>query len=260
MKSKYIILLSILFLSNELLCQNGIILSWGYNKSNKLGYKTAIWKSPEQIGIDKWTFIKTNNFYSIGLKNNGTIFEWGGYDFDNYNIHTPTQIGVISGLVKINSESSNNHKLGLKSDGSVWCWGNNAFGQCGNGSTGYLNDPRQLDNNNYLDIAAGEHHSLAIRNDSTLWGWGYNAQGQLGIGNKTNQTTPQKIGSFNDWKLIAANWLISCGIRRDSTFYIWGLSHKDTPECIDKTKKCISAEVSSYGTVSLIASDGSLWT
>ena len=48
-------------------------------------------------------------------------------------------------------------------------------------------------------ISTGTGHTLAIKKDGSLWAWGRNDYGQLGLGNTSEQHSPTRVGSVNDW-------------------------------------------------------------
>lgn len=89
--------------------------------------------------------------------------------------------------------------------GGVWATGYNGYGQCGNGTTGYVY-------NGFVQIAQGyfankpiiklavssatstDGHSVAaLTADGYVYTWGYNGYGQLGLNNTTAQSTPQPV-------------------------------------------------------------------
>lgn len=93
----------------------------------------------------------------------------------------------------------------IDENGGVWATGYNGYGQCGNGTTGYVY-------NGFIQIAQGyfgnkpiiklavspatstDGHSVAAMTaDGYLYTWGYNGYGQLGINNVTSQSTPQPV-------------------------------------------------------------------
>ena len=56
-----------------------------------------------------------------------------------------------------------------------------------------------------------------------LYGWGKNGQGQLGLGNTVAYySSPVKIGSLTNWKMIAGGTGCSFGIKTDGTLWAWG--------------------------------------
>jgi hypothetical protein len=58
--------------------------------------------------------------------------------------------------------------------------------------------------------------------DGSLWAWGDNFYGQLGDGTNIGKTTPVKIGSASDWKIIACGAEHTVSQKIDGTVYAWG--------------------------------------
>ena len=52
-------------------------------------------------------------------------------------------------------------------------------------------------------IAGGAGHSLALKSDGSLWAWGGNSYGALGLGDYKNRNVPTRVGTANDWAVIA---------------------------------------------------------
>ncbi|MCJ7729685.1 MAG: hypothetical protein MUO27_07410, partial [Sedimentisphaerales bacterium] len=103
--------------------------------------------------------IGAGTYFSLGLRNDGTIVGWGRNDFGQ----TTTPAG--NNFVSI--AAGGYHGLALKQDGSVVGWGRNDYGEC--------NSPG---GNDFVAIAAGGYHSLALRQDGSVVGWGRNDYGQ----------------------------------------------------------------------------------
>ena len=79
--------------------------------------------------------IAGGGWYSLALKNDGTVWAWGRNQFGqlgdgtNINRNTPVQVQNLSGVIAIAASSAaGEHSLALKSDGTLWAWGNNFRG------------------------------------------------------------------------------------------------------------------------------------
>lgn len=96
--------------------------------------EASIWA--DALGQEN-SFIKIagDNGNMIGLKSDGTIWNWGSGDIvksvTGIDISTfaPIQIKDLTDVVDIAASSS--YSLALKKDGTVWAWGNNSYGQLG---------------------------------------------------------------------------------------------------------------------------------
>lgn len=165
------------------------------------------------------------------------------------------------------------HTIALRDGGTLWSWGRNNNGQLGIGSSGstIYNTPQQVGTQtNWSKISAGNSHCLAIKNDNTLWAWGRNNDGQVGVdSNASIFTSPQQIGTDNDWLMISAGDEYSFAIKNNGTLWAWGnntngqlgdnsTEDRDTPVQVgtDNDWNWISA-----GTSHTLAlkNDGTLW-
>ncbi len=235
---------------------DGTVLAWGNNQYGQLADGTNTSSStPVQVqdpddpsgylsGVET---IAAGSFYSLALKNDGTVWAWGNNtngresplfgsisgqlgDDEIPRSSTPVQVGGLpDGIEAIAAGSF--YSLALKDDGTVWAWGFNRFGQLGDGTStdgavttceltggGAMTNSSCTDSNtpvqvSELDgieaIAAGSSHGLALRDDGTVWSWGFNQTGQLGNGSYTLGTstlginTPMQVGELSTVKAIA---------------------------------------------------------
>ena len=89
---------------------------------------------PIQIGTDNdWAIISAGRYHSLAIKNDGTIWAWGGNGFgqlgDGTNIDRtePVQIGSCADWISVGA--CRMRTVAMKADGSVWSWGEGyAFG------------------------------------------------------------------------------------------------------------------------------------
>jgi len=110
-------------------------------------------------------------YSAAGVKEDGTLWQWGGID-------APALVG--GGYRQVAKGSG--HTLALKADGTVWAWGiYNNWGALGNATRTESVSP-QLLGGGYAQVAASAEHSLALTTDGTLLAWGRNRVGQLGVG------------------------------------------------------------------------------
>ena len=93
--------------------------------------------------------MSASQFFSMGIKTNGTLWAWGRNevgqlgDGTTTNRFVPVQIGTATNWESVSSGWY--HTLALRTDGSLWVWGgNNDYGQLGNGTTTTLALPTQL--------------------------------------------------------------------------------------------------------------------
>lgn len=232
--------------------QDGTLWGWGDNFSGQLGdgtsfnegtYTTKL--SPVQIGTDKWSSVSAILDASYGIKQDGTLWTWGGAFFRESNkpaALVPTKIGNDK-WIKIATRGYNTsiffpivyqHALGIKQDGTLWAWGHNLDGQLGNGTTEYVDElnPVQIGTDNkWKEVSVSESISQAIKEDGTLWVWGDNFYGQLGDNTNTSRYSPVQIGT-EEWLTISSNTLPSgydreaktytVALKKNGTLWAWG--------------------------------------
>lgn len=180
-----------------------------------------------------WQQIDAGGFFTVGLKDDGTIWGWGnggtgslGNSTYNYYTATPIQIGFDNDWTAISA--GNGHCMALKANGSLWTWGSNQSGQLGFGNNipYQTSSPQQVGSeNDWTFISAGHLHSSAIKADGSLWTWGYNIAGQLGNGtagiNNFN-AVPEQVGTDTDWKLVCASFYNTVAIKTNGTLWVTG--------------------------------------
>ncbi|HOB70761.1 MAG TPA: hypothetical protein PKM18_03140, partial [bacterium] len=136
------------------------------------------------------------------------------------------------------------HTCGIHSENkSLYCWGANSYGQLGDGTDGYecmnhKNEPGEcsdktvpikVDNEEWLEIAAGAFHTCGIKKDKKLYCWGSNRFGEIGDGKKTtsdennDRNIPVKVND-DEWIAVTAGYYHTCAIKTDDTLYCWGLN------------------------------------
>ncbi|ELV7526136.1 T9SS type A sorting domain-containing protein [Flavobacterium psychrophilum] len=210
---------------------DGSLWGWGNNSNGQIGDGTIINKTnPTQIGISTdWKQVLTGlDGYTIGLKNDGTLWAWGINTYGQLGVGTPytyrtnpTQIGTNSDWSQIAVGA--NTSIAIKTNGTLWSWGK---GVTGNGIYGISNTPIQIGtDNNWTKISIGIHY-LALKSNNTLWSWGVNGQGQIGNGSNTIVTYPLQITSDTNWSQISATSGTGGGssmaIKTNGTLWAWG--------------------------------------
>jgi alpha-tubulin suppressor-like RCC1 family protein len=129
-------------------------------------------------------------------------------------------------------------------DGELSCWGENRQGQLGLGDMGdHLKPTRVGDEDNWLEVAAGEEHTCAIAEPGRVYCWGNDQSGQLGLGGSGTQNKPMRVVSdFEDFEHIYAGGDSTCALRGGGALYCWGATGQllagtgdiVTPEVVDE--------------------------
>ncbi len=190
--------------------KDGSLWAWGDDSHGELGGdQPGIGQglgayTPIPIGTDTWLAIAAGDGYTMGIKQDGTLWAWGddswgelgdGAGGGSAMVTTPEQIGTDTWTAIAVSPLATFVTLGIKKDGSLWGWGNNSFGQVGDGtgagqmcagvaSQAYcVYAPEQIGKGQtWASVAVGEFHAMAITTTGELWAWGQDG-GNVGSGN-----------------------------------------------------------------------------
>jgi len=199
-----------------------------------------------------WSKISAGEYYSVGIKNDGTLWAWGRpIGGNNLSGTMPiTQIGTDNNWQKISA--GNNHVLAIKNNGTLWSWGSNSSGQLGDNTTITKYSPIQIGtSNNWLEISAGGFHSIGIKNDGTLWFWGNKEDGT-----NIDFLTPTQTGIDTDWIKVSAGEYDSFALKNNGT--LWFLGNQNPFQQLGNLSNWI--DFSSGGNYRYgIRNDGTLW-
>jgi alpha-tubulin suppressor-like RCC1 family protein len=194
---------------------NGTIWGWGYNYHGQigLGYISGIppgvtpgVTSPTKIGnAADWFTIAGGYSHTLAIKNNRTLWVWGGNWTGQLGIGdyaerwVPTQLGNASdwSIIAGGKDLLLSYSVALKTNKTLWAWGDNSAGQLGLG--GDYSDklaPTQVGtNSDWLLVTASRALTVALKTDSSVWAWGENGYGELGIGDRYSRNTPTQTGT-----------------------------------------------------------------
>ncbi|MCA9576018.1 MAG: hypothetical protein KC668_11310 [Myxococcales bacterium] len=168
--------------------ENGALVCWGNNDSNRLGYPglTPPVSPPAAppIGFDALGFhtIAVGDTHSCGLDLNGTPSCWGrntdsqlGYVGPDSAF--PSPVGVISPAVAISAGAT--HTCTLGTDARVYCWGSDMVGQLGSTAvTGGSDVPVEVETapmtplTNVVAVATSAFASCAVTESAGVYCWG----------------------------------------------------------------------------------------
>jgi len=225
---------------------DGTLWAWGDQSNGRLGNGLTAGGTvtvPIQIQEGtRWIYATASGVgidvgvHTVGIREDGTLWAWGGNNFGQLGIGTatvqatPIRVGTTQehfDLRWVSVSASGNRTMGIQDDGTLWGWGNNPNGSAtGDGTTTARNTPTRVGTATQRDwlwasVSAGNQHTVGIREDGTLWAWGNNSSGRLGDGTTTARNTPVQVGNA-EWESVRAGNLHTAGIRTDGTFWAWG--------------------------------------
>ncbi len=207
---------------------DGTLWSWGSNAFQVVGAEGEVGSQVNfpghQLSSDtNWNYITATQFYSLGIKNDGTLWAWGTNYYGQLGIgsytsaYYPTQVGTDTDWKHV--EAGEFTTMALKADGTLWGWGNSVY--CGNGSTLNRSSPARIGtDSDWKSLAFGMAHGIAIKTNGTLWGWGSNVNGE--VGNDQFTMNIRQVGSDSDWKDCYAGHINSGAIKNNGTLWMWG--------------------------------------
>lgn len=197
---------------------DGTVWAWGNNTSGQLGNGTNYINSNKPIqvaGLSNIISISANGGYSVALKDDGTLFEWG----DRRRISEmpgakgsvlPIKLEQLTNIIDISTGEQ--HTVALKNDGTVWVWGCNDFNLCGDGFLSEYISPKHINSlSNIISIGASNSYNNAVKVDGTVWIWG-----------ASKQFTTQLEG-ISDVVDISVGKSHAIYVKRDGT--LWGFNN-----------------------------------
>ena len=216
---------------------DGLVFSWGVNGYGQLGNppvsSTPI--GPTLVsGLTGVVAIAAGVYHSLALRNDGTIYAWGGNTQGQLGIgstsaavSTPTKTLNLTGMVAL--DGGGGHSVAVRNDGTVWSWGYNGNGQLGNGTSGGtpVSTPVQVLNmTSAVAVTASGYNSVALASDGTVFSWGDNVNGGLGNGTGVVAQIPLELPNFTGATSVAAGNGFS--LVSKSTGTVWGLGTNTT--------------------------------
>ncbi len=216
--------------------QNGDLYSWGSNSYGQLGRGRSSASAFTPALLDDqadWTQVFALGENSFARRSDGSWYAWGlneraqfGNGCTNQRIApriiVPASTRAFSAVTC--SSNFNNRYLAIASDGTLWAWGDNSSGALGVGDTSHRYQVTQVGSaSNWRSLSAGVMGTFAINSAGELYAWGENSQGYLGLGGPyEDKYQPTRLGTANNWQLIASGGTHTLGLQNDGSLWVWG--------------------------------------
>ncbi len=128
--------------------------------------------------------VVANDQATCALTSTQDLYCWGkgGFVGDGTFVDRYTPSPIRSNVGEVSASSGATMCLRDNSQG-VECWGDNQFGQVGDGTTTFRNQPRFVSvplGRTFMALAVGNSHGCAIDDLKAIWCWGNNLNGYLG--------------------------------------------------------------------------------
>lgn len=168
---------------------SGYLFTWGDNHYGQCGNgSTSSTPAPvAQIGVDLWKKVHTSANHCVGIKIDGTLWEWGACPYGTKTV--PTQVGTDTDWVDCSAGDYVDYgrvtTWAMKSDGSVWGWGGNNRWQLGQGEGDTVDrpDPTLIHAGPFVQLACLAWSGMALHADGSRYHWGSNYWAQAGMDN-----------------------------------------------------------------------------
>ena len=219
---------------------------WGQNADGQLGDGTTTSRlTPTRVtGAPAFTSIVAGSYHTCGLTAAGTAWCWGdnvsgqlGDGFPGTDRLSP--VAVLGARSFVSLAAGGFHTCGLTAAGTAWCWGSNAYGQIGDGTSGFDawdHAPRRSlpvtvrGGISFASLTAGNSHTCGLTTGGGAFCWGSNFSGQLGDGtgihewfdHATDRTLPVAVIGGRVFTKVSAHRYQTCGVITSGDTYCWG--------------------------------------
>ncbi|RAP78390.1 stalk domain-containing protein [Paenibacillus montanisoli] len=180
-------------------------------------------KTAGQKPVSRFTQVEAGTFYSLALRNDGSVWTWGRNLWSELGIQehmTVTSIAApvrLAGLDEIVSIATNGggYQLAAKADGSVWEWGRSLQ------SVKQGIRPRQVAGiNGVAAVEAGATSGFAVKRDGTLWAWP--REGSAAAANASNG--PARAAGISGVVQLTSYGDLAAAVTKEGAVWLWHAS------------------------------------
>ncbi|WNS45356.1 hypothetical protein [Paenibacillus sp. MMS20-IR301] len=176
---------------------NGTLWGLGDNSRGQLGiatkYSAGVTAFTRIGNTADWVQAEAGEYASVGLKKDGSLWQWGSSMAGNgvgSSSATPVIISSVKSWTKI--WNAGYRAYALQNNGQLYAWGDNSYGQLGNGSAKVQSVPTRVSGTgSWKDIFTSSTYTTGIQTDGSVWNWGNDGSDLSRSGSKYgNQLTP----------------------------------------------------------------------
>jgi alpha-tubulin suppressor-like RCC1 family protein len=164
------------------------------------------------FGVSNAIAIAGGGYFSLALRNNGTVLGWGDNDYGETNIPAGLSnvVGIAAGLY---------HGVAVLANGSVTNWGYYWDGDSYYASVTNRTYASAPPTSNVVAVAAGMGQDLALLSNGTVVAWGFT--NVYGTGAAFGTLVPTNLNLTNV-SAIACGWQFNLALSSNGTVTAWG--------------------------------------
>lgn len=211
-----------------ILKEDNSVWAVGGNEHGQLGngeQSSAVAVEPVQVqGLADITMISAGDNHSLALREDGTVWAWGGNDKGQLGNTTgkdsllPIQ---VQGLPEITGIASGMYiSAALDKAGKIWVWGH------GPGTIGIpegIRKPELLSGDDkYVAVVIDQQYGVAIREDGTVWMW----MNQVWVNPDRKLLDPYQVEGLSDVVSVS----IDSAVKADGSVWQWELDIMGRPK------------------------------
>lgn len=204
--------------------KDGGLQCWGLNNgNNRLGDGSSIDRSaPYIIDQENFNHVSVSDTTSCAITDEKTLKCWGTLSTIGGG-YSDSLVPTISMEGFSNLSAGFGHACGIKAS-KLYCWGLNNYGQIGDGSKNTRSYPTRIDNDDYIEVAAGNGTTCAINTANQLKCWGNNTYGQVGNNSSGDEVhSPALVFGGDLYSKVTVGEMHTCAIVKDTkTVKCWG--------------------------------------
>ena len=243
-----------------LLSSTGLVCSFGYGGSGRLGLGPAIddtrQLSPKVMDglVDAHVSVRAvaaGTYHSLLLAADGVLYSCGegglgqlGHGERVANVFTPKPISALrdANVRVVAIAAARLHSCCVDSDGVAYSWGDGLDGRLGHGDASPSFVPRRIcgfGGQRVCAVSCVWDHTVALTDGGAVFSWGLGHCGQLGHGEGQEEKTisePRQIGGvLQEVKIesVAAGHHHCFAVASDGRLFGWGLGRTTEEEKVD---------------------------